>query len=403
MGRRILLYATLGWPSAARYAGGFHAAGCEVHAVSPAGAPVRLSRYVAGNYGYNAMAPLACLRTAIANCTPDLIVPCDDRAVSHLVRLHETEARKRGAESFVAALIARSLGAPANYSRVISRSGSLAEAKARGVLVPDTLPIADESELDACLAVTGLPAVLKADGSWGGDGVFIARTREEARAAFRKLSQPPSRARSLARFLRRRDAHFLLAALKPRVSPICIQRFISGRPAASAFAAHRGKIVGAFHYDVLVADGEIGPPNVIRRVDCPEMDRAVRAIAECFGLSGLHGLDFIRDEWGRVHLIEINPRPTQGGTLPFGAGRDLPSALAQTLTAFPVGRRPAIETDVVAFFPREWRRDPASPYLREGYHDIPADDPGVKDRGVAARPTAGKSPSPRGSAPPRSS
>ena len=107
------------------------------------------------------------------------------------------------------------------------------------------------------------------------------------------------------------------------------------------------------------------------------MDKAARVVAERFQLSGLHGLDFIRDEAGQTHLIEINPRATQGGTLPFGEGRDLPAALAQILTDSPVGRRSAIGNDVVAFFPREMRRDPASVYIREGYHDIPRDDPAV--------------------------
>jgi hypothetical protein len=239
------------------------------------------------------------------------------------------------------------------------------------------LPVECENDLDRCLDIVGLPAVFKADGSWGGEGVIVARTKEEARRAFRKLSSAPSRLRSLARAWRRQDAHFLLAAVKPEASPVCVQRFIAGHPAASAFAARDGKLLASFHYDVLVADGAIGPPNVIRRVDDAEMDRAASAVAACFGLSGLHGLDFMRDEKGAVHLIEINPRATQGGTLPFGEGRDLPSALAQTVTAAPVGRRAAIGNDVVAFFPREMRRDSASHYLVEGHHDVPHDDPAV--------------------------
>jgi hypothetical protein len=377
MTNRILLYATMNWPSAARYAAGFVAAGGEVHAACPDNALVRLSRYVTKTHAYRPLTPLRALRRAIAACTPDLIVACDDRAVSHLVRLHAAEMKKSGVPSSIARIIARSLGKPENYARVVSRYGSLQEVQDRGVRVPDTLPMASEADVDHGLSALGLPVVIKSDGSWGGEGVVIARTREEAHAAWRKLAHPPSRLRSLARALRRKDAHFLLAALKPEASPVSMQRFIPGRPAASAFAAHNGKIVALFHYDVLVADATIGPPNVIRRVNDTEMDRAARIVAERFQLSGLHGLDFIRDEDGKVHLIEINPRATQGGTLPFGEGRDLPAALAQTLTDGSVGRRAEIGNDVVVFFPREIRRDPASPYLREGYHDVPHDDPAV--------------------------
>ena len=377
MTSRILLYATMNWPSAARYAAGFVAAGGEVHAACPDNALVRLSRYVTKTHAYRPLAPLRSLRRAITASAPDLIVACDDRAVSHLVRLHAAEMKKPGVPSSVARIIARSLGKPENYARVISRYGSLQEVQDRGVRVPDTLPIASETDIDHCLSALELPVVVKSDGSWGGEGVVVARTREEAHAAWRKLAHAPSRLRSLVRALRRKDAHFLLAALKPSVSPVCMQRFIPGHPAASAFAAHNGRIVALFHYDVLVADATIGPPNVIRRVDDVEMDKAARIVAERFQLSGLHGLDFIRDEMGQVHLIEINPRATQGGTLPFGEGRDLPAALAQTLTDRPVGRRSAIGNDVVAFFPREMRRDPASIYLRDGYHDVPHDDPAV--------------------------
>ena len=377
MTNRIMIYATMNWPSAARYAAGFVAAGDEVHAACPKNALVRLSRYVTKVHEYRPLTPLRSLRQAITASMPDLIVACDDRAVSHLVRLHTLEMKKPGVPSSIARIITRSLGRPENYARLISRHGSLQDVRDRGVRVPDTLPIASAAEVDHGLSILGLPVVIKSDGSWGGEGVVIARTREEAQAAWRKLAYAPSRLRSLARAIRRKDMHFVLAALKPDASPVCMQRFVPGRPSASAFAAHNGKIVALFHYDVLVADATIGPPNVVRRVDDRDMDKAARIVAERFQLSGLHGLDFIRDEDGKAHLIEINPRATQGGTLPFGEGRDLPAALAQTLTDRPVGRRSAIGNDVVAFFPREMRRDPASPYLREGYHDIPRDDPAV--------------------------
>src|ERR1019366_2199392 len=133
----------------------------------------------------------------------------------------------------------------------------------------------------------------------------------------------------------------------------CMQRFIVGTLAASAFAAWRGEIVGSFNYDVLVADPVIGPPNVIRRIDCPQMRLASQVAAHEFGLSGLHGIDFIRDREGNTHVLEVNPRATHGGTLAFGAGRDLPSALASAMTGIPMAMRPAIDNDIVALFPRE--------------------------------------------------
>ncbi len=377
MARKVLLVTTVGWTSTARYAGGFAAASWSVDTLSPPGAPVVSSRYIDGSHSYRPLAALSSLRGAIGRAQPDLIVTCDDRAVTLVLRLYRKEVATRGADSKVAALIRRSFGTPENYDSMMSRAASMAIAQEIGVRTPETIPVASEQELEACLSRIGLPAVLKVDGSWGGDGVIVARSREEALAAFRRLVNPISRLRCVARAARRRDAHYLLAALSPPRQNVSVQKFVAGRSAASAFACWQGEIVGALYYDVLVAQGMIGPPNVIRRVDCPQMAEASRLVAKRFGLSGIFGLDFIRDAAGDVHLIEINPRTTQGGTLAFGKGRDLPSALAGCVTQGETSRREAIDNDVVVFFPREWQRDPASPYLGSGHHDVPWDDPAI--------------------------
>lgn len=247
-------------------------------------------------------------------------------------------------------------------------------ARALGIRTPETLRVTDEDALDDCLAALGLPAVLKADGSWGGEGVCIVDTPQAARSAYRRLARPSSRLRNVARALRRRDGHYLAEAIAPQQRAITIQKFVPGQPAASGFAAWNGEIVGAVYYDVLKADGTIGPPSVIRRVDCREIEDATRKIAGHFRLSGLHGLDFIRDAAGHVHLLEINPRATQGGTLPFGPGRDLATGLAACLST-DAKFRPALPKDTVIFFPQQWMSDPESAWFSQGHHDVPWDDP----------------------------
>lgn len=370
MGSKILISTTVAWTSTARHAAGFALAGCDVEAIAPAGAPVGLSRYLSHCYLYRALAPLSSLRDAIVRAQPNVVVSCDDRAVANLLALY----RSAHSNAAVNAIIKRSLGAPEQYAEVMSREGSMRTARELGIRVPDTLAVANERALEAALDVIGLPAVLKADGSWGGEGVAVVKTREEARSAFRSLANAPSRVRSLARWAWRRDAHWIMTAVAPQPRSVVIQKFVSGQPAASGFAAWDGEVVGAVYYDVLRADGTIGPPSVIQRVDCPEIAQATRLIAKRFRLSGLHGMDFIRDEAGHVHLIEINPRATQGGTLPFGPGRDLAAGLAACISA-EAKPRPPIDNDLVVFFPREWLRDPASDWLTRAHHDVPWDDP----------------------------
>lgn len=367
---KILISTTVKWASTARHAWGFAAAGCTVDCVAPADAPVTQSRYISTVYSYRSISGLSSLRDAIISGEPDLVISCDDRAAENLVRLSHSERK----DSLIGRIVERSLGASESYPEMMSREGFMKTARRLGIRTPDTLPVPNEAALDRCIQELGLPAVIKADGTWGGEGVAVVSTIDEARAAFRRLAHPPSALRSLARALRRRDGHWAKEAIAPRKPAISIQRFISGRAAASAFAAWEGEVVGAIYYDVLVSDGVVGPPSVVRRVDCPEIAEATRLIARHYGLSGLHGLDFIRDEAGHVHLLEINPRTTQGGTLHFGEGRDLAADLVSCLVPqAPI--REAIPNNTVVFFPREWSQNPASSYLQNGHHHVPWDDP----------------------------
>jgi len=367
MAPRILIATTVRWPSAARVAAAFAELGAEVEALHPEGSPLEASGAVARAHRYQAMWPLRALRLAIGRAAPDLIVPCDDRAVSQLVALH------RCCDAPSAATIERSLGAVENYPQLMSRSGFLAAAREAGIRIAETLPVADEEQLEEALSELGLPAMLKLDGSWGGDGVTMVHTREEARQVFHRLAAAPSLARSLARSLHRRDAHFLRAGLTSEKPALSLQKFVRGQQATSTLACWQGEVIAASHFDVVVTWGATGPATVIRRVSCPEMSDTARRVAARFGLSGLHGLDFIRDEEGRRHLLEINPRATQTSHLALGPATDLPAALLGAIGA--TRPRPAVtSSELIALFPKERLRDPHSPYLKTAYHDMPWND-----------------------------
>src|SRR5580692_7236720 len=111
---RILLTASLKWPAAARLAGAFAALGAEVEAFAPRGHAIAASRHVARSHIYQPLRALSGLRRAIESGTPDLIVPCDDRAVRHLLALHEIAPS-------LAPLIEYSLGRPEFYTQMFSR------------------------------------------------------------------------------------------------------------------------------------------------------------------------------------------------------------------------------------------------------------------------------------------
>ncbi len=358
----ILLASTMPWSFPAQLAGAFAQQGARVEALCPNGAILTASRHVAHHTPHQALSPDAGLRQAIARARPDLVIPCDDQA---------------------AEMVQRVSGTPS----LASRTGFLALAQQAGAPAAESIAVPDAAALETAMQRLGLPLAIKTDHSWGGDGVVIAGTREEARQAYQRL-QETSRLRDLARALRRRRSYFLTRALYPRPPRISVQRFVAGEPATSSIACWQGRLVAAHHFDVLLTAHANGPASVVRRAVCGLMEDSARRIAAAFNLSGLFGLDYIRDAKGAVHLLEINPRATP--TAHLALEHDLAAALLQAAGFAAQPRRAVTKSAEIALFPREWLRDPASPWLKNAYHDVPWDDPGVvratiRATGAAAR------------------
>ena len=359
MTAKVLLVSSVGWPSVARLAAGFAWASCAVEALAPAGAIVlQAAIFRAGNLTARFFRSLRCARRSRQRS--DLLVCCDDRSLSHVLELY----RRPRARASLPFLSSDHSEIPRAIPRLISRSSFLAEARAEGIRVPDTMAI-------------------------GSDEVWMSRSRcwvfppcsSRTAAGAARASCSRTMRQKRKRLLRNlRVRHRVRAASRVRCAaatrtiwetPFFPRRAISARsglsrgsPAASAFASWQGEVAGAIYYDVIVAEGAIGPPNVIRRVDCPEIHEATLKITKRFGLSGIHGMDFIRDAQGAVHLIEINPRATQGSTLAFGRGRDLPAALAERLTPAHASDQPSRPIRL-CFSPRMAAR-PREPFLDIG-------------------------------------
>lgn len=365
---KVLLSTTMMWPAPARLAGAFAACGAAVEALAPRRHPMGESKALAKLHPYRPLQAISGLRNALESSQPDLVIPCDDRAVRHLVALADEEER-------FADLVARSIGRLAGYNMLLSRAAFLREAAGLGVESPPIREVATEADLKSALHDIGLPAVIKTDGSWGGEGVSVAHTYDEALAAFRLLALAPSRLRSLARAAKRQDAHFLLDAVDPQDYAISVQRFVEGVPATCSFAAWDGNVVASLHMDVLETREPRGPATVLNRVFSPQMDEAARAIAKQFRLNGFHGLDFIRDASGKLFLIEINPRATQICHLALGEGRDLPAALIAAFAGRTAAPRPVVtDASVITLFPQSVGH---GLHHAGAYHDIPADDPAL--------------------------
>jgi len=338
-------------------------------------------------YSYRGLMPLSSFRNAIDKAKPDLIVPGDDLATQHLHRLHEQESQAGNSQSPLCALIERSLGSAASFPMAYSRVAFMDIASNEGIRVPETAAIQNIEELRKWVARAGLPTVLKADGTSGGDGVRIARTGPEAEQAFRKLQAPPLLARAVKRTLANQDPALLLPAILRKKFIMSAQKFIEGTEATSAVACWEGNVVASLEFEVINKRHAAGHSTVVRVIDNVEMKNAAKQLARRLNLSGLYGFDFMLEGGaGNAYLIEINPRSTQVGHLALGTGRDIPAALYAAVTGETIEVSPALtEKDTIALFPQEWIRDSASPYLRSAYHDVPWDEPKLIRACIRAR------------------
>ncbi len=362
----VLVATALLWPNAVRLCRAFREVGFEVGAIALPQHPVHRSNAPDRTFEYRPTAPLDSLREAIAEQRPDIVIPCDDRIVGHLCAL-----RARGNDD-VSTLIETSVGR-GGASGVLAKRATLGEiSRLPNVDVPRTDTVATAADLRDWVRKFGLPAILKLDGSWGGNDVVVVRHELEILRAYWEMRLRQGALRGFQQYLTKRDVE---ALSRPR-SAISVQSFVPGKPANATVACWQGEVLAQVAVEVVELASLFGAATVVRVVNGDAMTAAARSICRHYRLSGLHGFDFLIDERsGATQLIEVNPRATQISHLNLGPGRDLAAALFEALTGRLAAWRPPIRSGDISLFPGEWRRNPQSPYLKTTFHDLPLDDP----------------------------
>jgi hypothetical protein len=363
------------------------AAGCEVDTVCPAAHPLRRTGSFRRAYVYRGLAPLVSFARAIAATKPDLIVSGDDLATRHLHSLHARELRDGKTGSPMSVLIERSLGAPESFPFVDERAALIDVAQQEGVRAPATQVIRNSDELKKWIDGMGLPAVLKANGTSGGNGVRIVRTPAEGELAFKQLQAPPLLARAVKRALVDHDKTLVWPSLLRQKRVVNAQAFVAGREATSTVVCWKGAVLASLHFEVVNKTSSAGHATVVRLIEHPEMSRAAEVMVRRLQLSGLYGFDFMLETGTEnANLIEINPRSTQVGHLSLGPGRDLPAALFAVLSGKAEQPAPRVtDKDTIALFPQEWIRDPQSEFLKSAFHDVPWNEPELIRACVSSR------------------
>jgi ATP-grasp domain len=367
----VLVVAGKWWALSARLAAALHRHGCQVRAVCPAGHPLTHVSGIRHSYRYRGIFSLSCLRRALTECQPDVVVPCDDGVVAQLHALHELDPSLRS-------LIERSLGPPESYPVVESRYRVLNAALELGIHVPRTRRVDNAEDLATWHADNSCAAVLKADGESGGNGVRISQSFNESLAAWRELRAPCGSAKAWKRLAIDRDPLALWLRQRYRERPVTVQQFIPGRPANSMFVCWRGALLSIVSVVVVAAEGPTGAATIVRVIQNERMTKAAELLVSRLKLSGFYGLDFIMEYGSNVpFLIEMNPRCTQLGHIELAAKGSLAGVLSAMLRGEP---RPQVLNRVrgntIALFPQALAAGAACrPHIDASYHDVPFEEP----------------------------
>jgi hypothetical protein len=373
----VLLIATSHLPSTARMAVELHQSDATVSLVAPPGHPARVLRFFKKVAVHSIWRPWKLLEKCLRRWRPDAIIPCDERTVRDLHELHA-----RTGDIAIRAMIERSLGAPEIFSTVCSRDRLLSLARALKIRVPESMPVPDQSALDAWLLRESAPFVMKADGSWSGFGVRIVSDKAVAHRMWQQMQRPNGIYAAMRALLMEWDASGIRSWARGDRPVLSAQSYVNGWPADIGVACWQGEILATTCAEAVATFSATGPSTVARIIQNSEMVDAATSIVRTLGLSGLIGFDFMIDAaTGFSYLIEMNPRVTPICTIPLGRGHDLPESFVACLAGrAPQDRPPRTDQEIIVYFPDTWQQDPASHVLQTGFHDVPWDQPDLVRR-----------------------
>lgn len=380
---RALVLAMQDWPLTAYLAINLRRSGFTVEGLCPRRHALRHTSSVDRCFLFSGARPVRSLLRAIRRSSPAILVPGDDQSLYAIYDLHEQCSRDGGPGSVeIIRLIERSLGDPAAFSIARSKAALIRLARENAIRIPETRELSNVDELAAHCETTAPPFVLKQDGTYGGLGVIVTQSKDEAKRAFRRL-----RTRTVIgagrQLLFKANLRPLIMAITSPAPVISAQQYIEGRPANRAVLCWRGRVLaGATVMTLEAAPFPNGPATVVEFIREPEIDRAVDTLVSNLALSGFCGFDFMLDrQTGRPFLLELNPRATSAAWLGSKPGSDLCAALFRALDAeqrSTVAPSRSEDEDPpgekVALFPQEWLRSETSVHLSAAYHRVPWHD-----------------------------
>jgi hypothetical protein len=283
------------------------------------------------------------LLAALQQFEPQRIVPLDDQDVLLLAQLWQ---RQRAVLKPFEAVLRDSLGDLETLALRGRRKALVALGDV--VLQPEAWHPGHDETLRDWAERQQWRCALKLESTFAGTGVELVSSRAEFDAAFERL-QGTGR-------------------------PLIAQALIQGQMAMRACLAQGGRVVAGLSLLKTEQHPATGPATRVRAVAHEDMKLACENLAAHWRIDGYFSLDFMIDEAsGRAFVLECNPRAVAWLHLGHLAGVDLIGAFVDSLSHSGMAPQPETPPSAqeIALFPREWVRDPRSPFLTGPAHDVP--------------------------------
>jgi biotin carboxylase len=364
----LLVTTRTDWLGTARIPRTLAKAGFDVAVLAPPDALISKSAYIA-RIGFCAprASPVEWLGAAVQiaqQTAPRLIIPGDEVALRLLFKLvlDAPPGLPSAGLRALQELVVASVGDPRHYMTSIDKTLLPAAAEAIGVRVPRYAIAASADEAVAHAGRLGLPVVLKRRLGFSSGGIAFVDSIDDVAAKAASLLKP--------------EPIDLGEVLAPQ---LLVQAFVAGPHHSTAMVRLEGRLLAAFAWERFVLTHPVtGHTSVLRFTESPETLEFSRLLGQHLDICGFSNIQYIIDEaTGDACLLEINRRVVTHMHLGERVGCDLGVALFDAVD----GRRveppvPRIGAeDKITVFPREWLRDPASPYLDRHPADIPWDEP----------------------------
>lgn len=344
-----------------------HRAGFDVTLLAPAGSLAGRSRHIVQSrlLPENATAQewLFAVAAAVEAVAPTILLPGDEMSLRLMQALvcEPLPGPQPKVLKDLSALIVRSLGSPRFYRASVDKALLQPLMEVAGIRVPEFRLARTPEEAEAAAHELGSRVVVKPSDGTASRNVIDCATPEAAAAAFRRVLD--------------RMAGNPAAAAAPSV---LIQRRIDGLMVPRASVAYAGEELAGFARERLRTIAPRLGSTLVRYVHAAEIAAFSKAAARALEITGFFAIEYCIDlATGHAYLIDLTRRmapSTHTGNL---VGVDLCAALAAALRGEHVEPLDLPEgfSRMMALFPQEFWRDPASPLLRRYPSDVPWDDP----------------------------